>query len=212
MERNITVGDIFAETSRLFSENAGLVLGSIAGLTVINVLIDQARPGSGAAALNGFVSLGLQYWLIRQTLERRDILDGGAGFGSFFGVNFLSGLAILLGLVLLIVPGVYLMARWSAADAALLAEGEGVTAALGKSWEMTAPHLWPIIGALLVVYLPAFGLGVGLGIAMGTTMPIVTSAVTNILIFTGSVVAWLVGVAIYTLLRPTTDTLAEVFA
>jgi hypothetical protein len=212
MERSITVGDIFAETSRLFSENAGLALGSIVGLTVINMLIDLARPASGATSLNAFVSLGLQYWLIRQTLERRNMLDGRAGFGAFFGVNFLSGLAILIGLVLLIIPGVYLLARWSAADAALLTEGEGVTAALGKSWKMTAPHLWSIIGALLVVYVPAFGLGVGLTIAMGDTMPIVTSAITNTLIFTGSVLAWLIGVAIYTLLRPATDTLAEVFA
>lgn len=210
MERSITVGDIFAETTRLFSENAGLTLGSIAGLTILNVLLDQ-MPGTGAS-LGGIVSIGVQYWLIRQALERRDRLDGRAGFGSLFGLNLLSGLAIIVGFLLLIVPGIYLMARWSAADAALLSEGEGVSAALGESWEMTASHIWPIIGALLVVYVPVFLISFGLGFTMGDTIPLVISGITNLLIFTGVTFAWLMGVAIYALLQPKTDALAEVFA
>lgn len=212
MERSITVGDIFAETLRLFGENAGLALGSIGGLTVLNVLTDLGHVGNGANLLSAIASMGLQYWLTRQMLEQRKMLDGRAGFGAFFGVNFLSGLAILLGLLLLIVPGVFLAARWSAADAALLSEGEGVSAALGKSWEMTAQHVWPIFGALLVVYVPAFGFGLGLGISMGDAMPILASGIGNLVVFTGSVVAWLMGVAVYTLLQPGTDMLADVFA
>lgn len=210
MERSITVGDIFAETTLLFGENIGLTLGSIAGLTILNVLLDQ-MPGNGAS-FGGIVSIGVQYWLIRQALERRDRLDGRAGFGSLFGLNLLSGLAIIAGVLLLIVPGIYLMARWSAADAALLSEGEGVSAALGKSWEMTASHIWPILGALLVVYVPVFGVSFALAFTMGDTIPLVTSGITNLLIFTGVAFAWLMGVAIYTLLEPKTDTLAEVFA
>lgn len=210
MERSITVGDIFAETTLLFGENIGLTLGSIAGLTILNVLLDQ-MPGNGAS-FGGIVSIGVQYWLIRQALERRDRLDGRAGFGSLFGLNLLSGLAIIVGVLLLIVPGIYLMARWSAADAALLSEGEGVSAALGKSWEMTASHIWPILGALLVVYVPVFGVSFAVAFTMGDTIPLVTSGITNLLIFTGVAFAWLMGVAIYTLLEPKTDTLAEVFA
>lgn len=211
MERSITVGDIFAETTRLFGENAGLALGSIAGLTIVNVVIDQV-PGSGASLLGAILSIGLQYWVIRQALERRDRLDGRAGFGSFFGLNLLSGLATLVGFLLLIVPGIYLAARWSAADAALLSEGEGVSAALGKSWEMTASHIWPIVGALLVVYVPVFGVGFGLGFTMGDTVPVAISGITNLLLFAGVVFAWLMGIAIYALLQPAADTLAEVFA
>ncbi|CAN5516136.1 hypothetical protein BH10PSE14_BH10PSE14_23830 [soil metagenome] len=211
MERSITVGDIFAETSRLFSENAALALAIIAGLTILNVVIDQL-PASGAAMLGVIASIGLQYWLIRQTLGRREMLDGRAGFPSFFGVNLLSGLAILLGFLALIVPGVFLLARWSAADGALLSEGEGISAALGRSWHITAPHVWPIAGALLIVYGPAFGIGIGVPIMMGDTIPIMISGMTNLLIFTGSVFSWLMGLAIYALLRPGTDALADVFA
>jgi len=211
MERSITVGDIFAETARLFGENAGLALGSIAGLTVLNVLTDQV-PASGAIFLSNMISIGLEYWLIRQALEREGRLDGRAGFGSLFGLNLLSGLAVLASCLLLIVPGIYLAARWSAADAALLSEGEGVSAALGKSWEMTASHIWPIVGALLVVYGPVFGVSFGIGFSLGDTIPVLISAVTNLLIFTGLAFGWLMGIAIYALLQPATDTLAEVFA
>lgn len=211
MERYITVGGIFAETARLFGENAGLALGSIAGLTILNVLIDQL-PGSSLTLLGVIASLSLQYWLIRQTLDRREMLDGRAGFAAFFGVNLLSGLAILLGFLALIVPGVFLLVRWSAADGALLSEGEGISAALGRSWQITAPHAWPIAWALLIVYGPAFGVGIGLQLAMGDTIPIMISGITNLLIFTGSVFSWLMGLAIYALLRPGTDVLAEVFA
>jgi hypothetical protein len=211
MDRSITVGDIFAETARLFGENAGVALGSIAGLTVLNVLVDQV-PRSGANFLSNMISIGLEYWLIRQALERRDRLDGRAGFGSLFGLNLLSGLAILVGFLLLIVPGIYLAARWAAADAALLSEGEGISAALGKSWEVTASHIWPIVGALLVVYVPIFSVSSALGYSMGDTIPVVISAVTNLLTFTGLAFGWLMGIAIYALLQPVPDTLAEIFA
>lgn len=213
MERKITVGDIFDGTLRLFAENSGLAFGSIVCLTLVNVLVDQGTLGNGVAALGVIVSIGLQYWLIRQTVERRGMLDGRAGFGTFFGVNFLSGLAIMVGFLFLIFPGLYLLARWSVADAALFAEGEGVSAALGSSWEMTENHVWRIVGAYLVVFIPTFGLGIAAPIiSMGEHITLAASVITNLVTFAGSVFAWLMGVAIYTLLKPGSDILAEVFA
>jgi hypothetical protein len=47
---------------------------------------------------------------------------------------------------------------------------------------------------------------------LGDAIPIAASAVSNLLIYSGSVFAWLMGIAIYSLLQPGTDALADVFA
>ncbi len=57
---------------------------------------------------------------------------------SFFGIFLLSGLAIVIGLVFLIVPGLILMARWSIAYPVALIEGEGTPEAMQASWVNTA--------------------------------------------------------------------------
>jgi len=96
-----------------------------------------------------FANLGGGIWLIVMVLTGLGLRDGNAVLAAFFGINLLAGLGIILGMILLIVPGLILAARWSAANAALLAEGDGVNAALGRSWHMTGPSLWPIIGVQL---------------------------------------------------------------
>jgi hypothetical protein len=63
----------------------------------------------------------------------------------------LSGLGILAGLILLIVPGVILYVMWSVAAPALVEERLGPVEALGRSRELTRGARWKVFGLLLVV-------------------------------------------------------------
>lgn len=212
MERKLTITEIFAELAQLASGNAGMVIGCIFGLTTLNLVLDRLMPGSGSTIPSTFANLGVQYGLLTLVLTSIGLRDGNAGFGSFFGINFLAGLGIVVGMILLIVPGLILAARWSTANAALLAEGEGVTAALGRSWDMTRASIWSIIGVQLVIFVPALVIAFGVLFALIETMPIVANAIMYLALFTASTLSWLAGVAIYALLRPATDELADVFA
>lgn len=86
---------------------------------------------------------------------------------SVFGVGLLFGLGVGLGVLLLILPGIYLAARWYLAVPILLAEDMGVSEALSASWDRTEQYwlscaivatmafLWQILpiaaGSLLVL-------------------------------------------------------------
>ena len=78
------------------------------------------------------------------------------------GVTLLTSLGLVLGYLLLLVPGIMLHCAWMVAVPALVAEPAGVTAALGRSRRLTAGHRWPIFG-LALLYGVAVLLGVGLG-------------------------------------------------
>src|SRR3546814_17160038 len=52
--------------------------------------------------------------------------------------GILVGLGVLLGLLFLILPGLYVFARWYLASALLVRDGGGRRAAMQRSWDMLA--------------------------------------------------------------------------
>jgi membrane-anchored glycerophosphoryl diester phosphodiesterase (GDPDase) len=78
--------------------------------------------------------------------------------------------ATTLGLILLVVPGLYLFARFFLIGPVMVIEGAGVMAALRRSWAMTAPAGGTILLFLVLALLFIFGAGVlagGVGAALG---------------------------------------------
>jgi len=65
-------------------------------------------------------------------------------------VTILTLLAVLGGLVLLILPGIYLGVRLFLASQALVVEDESATGALGRSWALVGGRWWATFGVILV--------------------------------------------------------------
>jgi hypothetical protein len=60
------------------------------------------------------------------------------------------------GMYILLLPGLWLMSRFMLAGPILFAQGPvGAMAAVGRSWRMTRPAQFPLLGAILTVYLAA---------------------------------------------------------
>lgn len=70
-------------------------------------------------------------------------------FATVFGIALLSGLGVLLGGLLLVLPGLFLLIRWWVAVPVALDRNLGVVEAMRESWAMTAAHWAPIAGLLL---------------------------------------------------------------
>ena len=66
--------------------------------------------------------------------------------------HLLAGLIILLGLILLIVPGIYFIIRFSMVRFLVL-EGAGIKGSLKKSGELTEGIKWQLLGFLIVLCL-----------------------------------------------------------
>jgi len=77
-----------------------------------------------------------------------------AGFEAFtplFGAVLLAGIGVALGLVALIVPGVFLLVRWFFVPQAVVVDGARGPAALTRSGELVDGYWWRTLGLVLLV-------------------------------------------------------------
>jgi hypothetical protein len=71
-------------------------------------------------------------------------------FWSVLLVSVLVGLATIGGLILFIIPGIYIGVRLAVSIEALVVEGRRGTEAMGRSWELVGGHWWHAFGTLVV--------------------------------------------------------------
>ncbi len=72
---------------------------------------------------------------------------------ALIAAGIVAGLAIALGIILLIVPGLYLLTRWSLIPAVIVIEKCRAAEAFGRSWQLTRGYGWTVLGALIVTFL-----------------------------------------------------------
>jgi hypothetical protein len=68
-------------------------------------------------------------------------------------VSVLVGLATVGGLILLVIPGIYIGVRLAVSIEALVVEGRRGTQAMSRSWELVGGHWWHAFATLLVAWL-----------------------------------------------------------
>lgn len=137
-----------------------------------------AFSGGGMALLSWLVqivtSAFLQAIIVRSsilTLSGRDADIGGsvaAAFGlvlPLIGLSILCGLVEMIGLILLIVPGIIAYVALSVAVPAMVEEGRGITESMERSAALTKGSRWKIFFLLLILVVGYFVLAAGLGAA-----------------------------------------------
>ena len=88
-----------------------------------------------------------------RTEWRESILFAFRRLPSLLWLAFLVGLVVVVGLLLLIVPGVILLVSTSVAVPVLLVEGSRGWSAVGRSRELVRGAWWRVCGVLLLSYL-----------------------------------------------------------
>ena len=91
-------------------------------------------------------------------------------FWSLLGLGILSGLAIAIGFILLIIPGLILYAGWFVVVAVLVMEKTSPTEAMSRSWELTSGYKWQTFGIFVITAIIGMVIGVIAsipGIALG---------------------------------------------
>ena len=114
--------------------------------------------------LNFITSYILQAALVHATVS--DLNGRRADFGASLAVgarmflpvlaiSILFGIAMALGLILLVVPGLFLLTIWLVAVPAQVVERTGIFGAFSRSSVLTEGHRWPVFG-LIVIYAIVF--------------------------------------------------------
>ena len=111
------------------------------------------------AAISIIITSVLQAALIRAAAQASigDTVDidasyrwGFARFGSVLLVSILVGLAVFVGLILLIIPGIIFAIMFSVSVPALVVENRKGTEAMSRSWNLVKGHFWHALVVLLV--------------------------------------------------------------
>lgn len=121
------------------------------------------RGAPGETLVVSLASLFLQAGLMRASFDDmagrtpdlgRSLLAGRQHFLPLLGINILVTLGVIVGLILLVIPGVYLSLRWFVAGPTQIAEKRGVFASMERSGKLTGYNMWVLLslavaGALL---------------------------------------------------------------
>lgn len=174
MEREVTVSNLLGGVLNLLQKSAVqtaayvLLVGGLGALGVVSGWGQETTewgfrlgrtfgPDDGVAqilfALLTVVVGQVAGFLYLKSLyaTRRPVSPGLSGFWPYLGLAIVSGLGTSLALILLIIPGIIVMIRWSAANGFLIGSDKAIVDSLSASWEATRGHSWPIFFAGLIV-------------------------------------------------------------
>lgn len=248
MEREADVSGILGQTVDVASGAGRAVLayvlvlgvfsglGGLLGVVSLDRNVFTARIAEGGldtetagllSALFELASLVLfviaSYWLLTRMMAAVGRpMRGGARFWSFVGMSILAAIGLMIGFVLLIIPGIILLVRWSAANGFVLTGEHSITGSLGASWEATDGRglsiflaglvLWIAI-ALLGGVVGGIALGAGMSGAGGMSAPLLALAVAlgEIVSAFGNALSFAFSIAVFHLLAPSDTSVAEVF-
>ena len=167
------VGRVFDRTSSVYTRNF-LIFTLVPLVAYLPSLLFPASAGGMAYQNGGWVialvaiiltvMLGLlsQAILVYGSFQdmRGKQVDIGESFNvglgrlvPILGLTILEGLCIMVGFMLLFVPGLILVTMWFVAVPICIVERRGPWQSLVRSGELTKGHRWKIFGIILVLYL-----------------------------------------------------------
>ena len=178
-DRQVSIGRVFGRAFGTIGSNPVTTLGiaflfSALPQTLFNQLTRMMGMSQGAklapAATVGLGLVGMilaialyaivQGALVRSTVDHEEGRHPGLGESIMAGLvvaiplivmAIISGIAMMIGLVLFVVPGVILFLMWSVSAPALVDERLGIMGALERSSYLTRGYRWRIFGMVLVL-------------------------------------------------------------
>ncbi|MFV0644241.1 MAG: hypothetical protein ACK5NN_07045 [Sphingomonadaceae bacterium] len=203
-DRKLTFGQIMNGTIEMARDNFRLFAIYTVVLSVIGAASEWSAemiPGMGGmddymVIFGAGAGFGGILYLIAMVIGQYVLWDrilAGSGLGptmahnryfGFLGQGILIAIGTILGLMLLVVPGLIFMARWAMAPALLVGYNQGATEAMGNSWEATKGNTTPVVLGIVVGTLAIVAL-TGIIEAIG----LVTTSLTPLTLFLGEVVS-----------------------
>ena len=146
------------------------------GAAIVVGLLSLAGAIGGLLA---FIVVLFAAFLLQATLIKavQDIRDGRADLslgetvsaalpyiGAVAGASILAGIAITVGLILLIVPGLWLITIWAVIIPAIVIERAGAIDSFGRSRQLVRGHGWHVFGTLVLLFIIQLVVDIVLGL------------------------------------------------
>jgi hypothetical protein len=159
-----------------------LPIAFVVSLVVSAISLALTAAGGWFAVLAAVIVSTVGVFLIQAALTEAvaDVRDGRADLtlgetlgrawprvGTVIGVSIVAGIAIAIGFLLIIVPGLYLMTIWSVVVPAVVLEKLGVMEALGRSRALVKGYGWTVFGVIVATFLIDIAASIVLGVVLG---------------------------------------------
>src|SRR3954453_9150534 len=189
---------VLSESWTLYKRHARHLLTLAFAVYIVASIIEAVLSGLlgvVGALLAAIVSL-VAAFLLQAALVKAvdDVRDGTADMslsdtlnaakphiGRVAGASILAGIAIGIGLILLIAPGLYLMTIWCLIVPVIVLEGAGVGAAFTRSRALVRGNGWNVLGVIVLVILLLLGFSIVLGLIMSALPDAVKQFVSGII-------------------------------
>ena len=148
------------------------------GLIGGSILAAIVSVGGTALLTGSATNIVASSYLERVEGWRESLQEAIQKLGSLVGSAILAALGTGLGLLLCIIPGVYLYVSWVTAPVTIMVEDEGATGALGRSRDLVSGRWGSVFGVLLILFILQFIISAVLGAIIGAGSIIGGSALT----------------------------------
>jgi membrane-anchored glycerophosphoryl diester phosphodiesterase (GDPDase) len=216
--RELKIGKIVDKTLAVVERCAGVMLVYFVALTVINGAIGYVVLGmaplqqAAVSLLKAVFAIILAYLALDAMIRKTGLRTRGPGdvFLPYFAMSILYTLGVVAGFILLVFPGLFVMARWSLAQPLLVARGDGITQSLGESWEQTKDNEFQILAVVLLFLVPSIAISLFCQFMLGKDS-VVGLVITQLASSASSALMLAMAVALYGLIIGTPKDLAATF-
>ena len=174
--QTISPGAVVSRIWDIYRDQFAVLFGTALILFALEFVVLLLVPGASIALAILFFALGVLYQGMVVELVQ-DIQDGrrdhsiGALISSvepvfwpLVTVSILFGLALAIGFILLIIPGLILMVIWSVVAPVTVLERPGPFAAFGRSRELVRGNGWQVFGVIVLVFVAVVVISVAAGL------------------------------------------------
>ena len=202
MSQKLDVGGTLSQIFSTYGAQAGVLLPVALAIFAVVAIVNAIIAGSLI-----LFPLGLAVSVVAATLYQgmvvglvRDVQDGRRDSSvqdlvdaawpvvlPLIGVGILAGIAIGVGFLLFVIPGLILLTIWAVIAPVIVVEHSGVMNSFGRSRELVRGNGWQVFGVIFVVFLisavvagilGAIGAGISDSVGMRILFNLIASTLT----------------------------------
>jgi hypothetical protein len=174
MNQKLDVARVFERIFQIYRDQFTLLIPAalvvFVPVAILSGIIYSGDVGILGALIVAALATIATYWFQGMVVEAaEDILDGRRDhtvgsllrsvtpvLGALIVAGILAGIAIGIGLLLLIVPGLFLLTIWAVLAPVVVLEKKSAFEAFGRSRELVRGHGWQVFGVIVVLFLLQF--------------------------------------------------------
>jgi ABC-type multidrug transport system fused ATPase/permease subunit len=174
MNQKLDVARVFERIFEIYKDQFTLLIPAALVVFVPVAIVSGIIYAGGVTIFGGLLVAAIAtiatYWFQGMVVEAaRDILDGRRDhtlgsllrsvtpvLGPLIVAGILAGIGIGIGLLLIIVPGLFLLTIWAVLAPVIVIERRGAIDSFGRSRELVRGHGWQVFGVIVVLFLVQF--------------------------------------------------------